>query len=85
VKDRSYDEIDKWITYLTKALNRAEIINECEEGLNAVHMAAIRNDSKALEILCDLGGGMCICMFLYICVSQYSTMYMQCDARFILV
>jgi len=72
VKDGNADgKLDEWIDYL-KSLpdeqTRAGIINKCGGGSNAVHMAATRNDSKTLEVLCDLGGGtyVCVCTFMLV-------------------
>ena len=56
--------IDEWITYLKSISHeeRAEIIHQFEGGSNAVHLATIKNDSRTLEKLVDVGGGGYVCV-----------------------
>ena len=60
----SQGNIDEWITYLKSISHeeKAEIINQFERGSNAVHLAAIKNDSRTLEELIAVGGGGYVCV-----------------------
>lgn len=70
MKDGNTDRIDEWIRYLKNVSHeesRAMIINQFEGGSNAVHIATIKNDSKTLEKLVDIGGG----TYLHMCECTY--------------
>ena len=62
--------IDEWIKYLkdnTEVERPNKIIDECdcEEKMNAVHVAVFMNDVQTLKKLVDAGASMYILLYLH--------------------